>query len=513
MTDDTSSFEISPSPPPVGSEEFLSNGWDSARNAGIPPLNVSTLDESVELRREFISGARLLGLVGRKHELQPQQYLIADVCNAPNSVVGILLPRRSSKTTTILAIALGRCAEREDYMVAFTLCTTGQKARDRFKKDIVPILNRVWPDEKARPFKIYKGGGSERIVFDNGSIFQILPPIGDNFVSEAFDLVILDEAGKATVAMSEDLIQAILPTFDTRPGAQLFIPGTAAKFRDGNLLWDTLEDGRNGRKKTGIVEFAAPDSTSEDDLRDWETVRSLVLAAHPGIGTLTTLEIVEERHAAMKPEQFAEEYLSIFGTAAATTGIVNMDQWNAHALSGDLPTPPKNFALVIAVHPSQTSACIVAVWREDGRAKLLELEHWQGRIDKLVPRAAELSRKYRTPIVHDTQGPVTVAAEALARIRPPVKLDPQSFPNIKTAAALLIKEIDNGNVDHFDQEKMTEAAKLTKKRGVGPSSWALGRSDDEHDIIDMEAAAMGLRVFDGMKERRPVRLITSAAAA
>ena len=451
-----------------------------------------------------------MGLVDRKKVIHPQQYLVADACNAPNQTVGVLLPRRSSKTTSLFALALGRCMERDDYLVAYTTCTTGQKARDRFKKDIIPIVNRVWPDEKTRPFTIYKGGGSERIVFDNGSIFQILPPIGENFRSDAFDLVILDEAGEASPAMTEDLIQTILPTFDTRPGAQLIVAGTAAKFREGNLLWDTLVDGRAGKKRTGIVEFSAPESTSDEDLKDWDIVRELVLGAHPGVGTLTTIDIIEDRHARMKPEAFAEEYLSIFGTAAATTGIVNLEQWEKHTISGPLPTPPAKFALVIAVHPMQTSACVVAVWREDGRAKLLELEHWQSRIDKLVPRAAELSRKYRQPITHDTNGPVTVAVEALQRLKPALKFNPQSFPNIKTAAALLIKEIDNGNVDHFDQAKMTEAAKLTKKRGVGPSSWALGRSDEEHDIIDMEAAAMGLRVYDDIKVRRPVRLITTA---
>lgn len=498
-------FEVPGGTPAIGRPAYLSEtvinsdlltGWNALRDTGIKPLNCSDLAESEEGRAEFLTGAVALGLIGRNKELKPQQLLIADVCNAAHQTIGALIPRRSSKTTSLFALALGRCFEREGYLVGYTACTTGQKARDRFKKDIAPVLERIFPDKDSRPFKIVYSGGLERIVFDNGSIFQVLPPIGEAFRSDSFDMVILDEAGEASPEMTDDLIQGIMPTFDTRPGAQLIVAGTAAKFRDGNLLWNTLVDGRHQLNDTAILEFAAPDSTTDEELDDWETVKKLVLAAHPGVGTLTTLEVVHARWMKLKRQQFAEEYLSIFGLAGATTGIVSMEGWNKGRNKGALPRPPARFSMAIAVHPDQISACIVAAWRVRGKPRILVLEHRRGNLDWLTKRARELASKYRTPIVHDTNGPVTVEAEALGRMRPKPKLLGQSFPNVKTAAALIIKEIEAGRLEHYDQEPLNEAARLAKKRSVGPTAWALGRQRSEDDIITLEAAAMALRVYD-----------------
>ena len=498
-------FEVAVGTPAIGSKEYLSEtginsdlltGWNALRDAGIAALNCSDLDESEQQRAEFLTGAVALGLIGRNKTLKPQQLRIADVCNAAHQTIGILVPRRSAKTTSLFALALGRSFEREGYLVGYTTCTTGQKARDRFKKDIAPVLERIFPDKDSRPFKIVYSGGLERVVFNNGSIFQVLPPLGEAFRSDAFDLVILDEGGEAGPEMTDDLIQGILPTFDTRPGAQLIVAGTAAKYRDGNLLWNTLVDGRHQLNGTGILEYAAPDSTTDEELDDWPTVEKLVKASHPGIDTLTTLDVVKARWMKLKRQQFAEEYLSIFGIAGATTGIVSMEGWNTGRNKGTLPRPPARFAMAMAVHPDQISACIVAAWRVRGKARILVLEHRRGNLDWLTKRARELASKYRTPIVHDTNGPVTVEAEALARMRPKPKLLGQSFPNIKTAAALIIKEIEAGRLEHYDQESLNEAARLAKKRPVGPTAWALGRSRSEDDIITLEAAAMALRVYD-----------------
>jgi len=505
--------------PAIGSRESLSKThiipeilakWDALRNTGIKPLHVSDLDESEERRTEFLVGAHALGLVGGKKELKPQQLLAADAINGGQPYFALLMPRRSTKTTAAFAVALGRCFEREDYLVAFTACTTGLKARARFLLDIVKPLRatfRSLPPEQW-PFRIYLSGGSERIEFDNGSMFMVLPPEGEKFRSDAFDMIILDEAGEASPEMSVDLLEGCLSTFDTRPDAQLLVAGTAAKYREGNLLWEYLVDGRANENRTGVLEFAAPDSTTDEDLQDWETVKRLVLAAHPGIGTLTTLETVRERWSKFhekQPEKFAAEYLSIFGTVGATSSIFNLTNWATAAILGPLPAkPPARFVLVIAAHPDQISGCIVAVWRVRTKARIMVIAHEAG-VDWLPKRARELATKYKMPIAHDTNGAVTVEVEVLARMRPKPKLLPQTFQNIKTAAALLVREVEEGRVEHFDQEPLNEAIRLAKKRSVGPTAWALGRKLPDDDIICAEAAAIGLRAYDETQQRSALR--------
>lgn len=490
-------------PPPEGSNVFLSDGtaWDQLRDSGIEPTLASDLDESWEKRSEFISGARMLGL-GTKlmPTLKPQQLMTADVLNAARMRTVVLEPRRSSKTTSIFAWALGRCAERPDYMIAYTTCTTGQKARARYRNDIVKPLERMFPDEDSRPFRIYRAGGSERIEFDNGSQFQVLPPQGESFRSDAFDVVILDEAGEATPEMGDDLLEGILPTFDTRPDAQLVVAGTAAKYRTGNLLWDELEKARNGR--AGALAFHAPDETTYDELEDWERVKVLALAAHPGIGTLTTLEVIQDRWENLKPAQFAAEYLGIFGTVGAKPGIMDTDRWTRGVIAGTKPQPPEKFALAIAAHPDQLSASIVAVWREDGYPRVLLLAHDRG-IRWLSAEAARLSLKYQVPIIHDSTGTVMVEVEVMQRLRPRPVLKPQTFGNVQTAAGLIVKEVNTGKVGHWGQEKLNDAVAFAQKRAAGRGGgWALGRGNPEDDITPVEAAALALRAYDSAPEKR-----------
>jgi hypothetical protein len=510
---EASLFDQRPTTPAVGSREFLSesgliqdwiNRWDETKALGIKPLHASDSDGTEQLRAEFLQGAQALGVIGRGLELKPQQLLVGDILNSPMRYFGVLMPRRSTKTTSILATALGRCLTRPGYKVAYTMCTAGVLARKMFREEIANKLDLVFPDFDSRPFKILRGGGSERIEFANGSLLVILPPIGANFRGGSYDLIILDEAGEASVEMTEDVLAGALPTMDTRPGAQLIVAGTAGEFRQGNLLWDYLERGREKVKgqRYGILEFAALDSTSEEDLKSWEIVEQLVLAAHPGVaeGNLTELQTVRERWEKYPPERFSREYLSIFGTGSATSGIVNMAQWYAHAQKGelgDLETMlPKVFAAAFHVHPEQTCSTIVAAWRdEDGHAKGLVLD--RPSVPALAKRVKLFAQKYpRVPIAHDTNGPVTVEAETIGRMRPKIKLAPQTFPNIKTASALIIKEIEMGNFDHWDQPTLNEAARIAKKRSVGPTAWALGRVRAEDDIIDLEALAIALRQFD-----------------
>lgn len=508
MTTSTESFENDSKTPAIGSSTFVSDEWDVIRSEGIAPRFVSMLDDTAELRQEFMGGSELLGLWGKKKTLKPQQLLLADALNANYRFTSVLLPRRSAKTTSLFAWALGRCQSREDYLIGYTTLTTGKKARDRFLKDLVPVMERLFPDPATRPFKIRKAAGQERIEFPNGSIFQILKPAGEDFRSDAYDVIILDEAGEADPEMGADILEAALPTQDTRPDPMIIFAGTAAKFRDGNALYDALEDGRAGADKNGILDYSAPDTTTEEELADWEPteenpaarVRELVELYHPGVGNLTTLEAVKTNFLKMKREQFTREYLGLFGMLGVVSSIVDPVKWaKAAVLDQDAEDvqPPKKFALAAAVHPDQITACLVAVWRDiDGIACVLVLKHRTG-TKWLNAEAKKLSLSYKTPLIHDTKGAVTVNVEEMRNMRPSPKFAPQTFGNIPTAAALIIREIEDGRLRHWNQDSLNEAARSAKKRPLGPTAWALGRGKDEDaDIIDLEAASLALRYYD-----------------
>lgn len=505
-------FETDAVPPPVGSQDSHTESWDAIRDSGISPLNVSTLDCTPSFREEFIAGAKLLGL-GRKRmpELVPQMLTVADAVNANPRFLGLLLPRRSSKTTSLFALAMGRVSTREDYLVGYTMATTATKARQRFRNDVAAPLEIMFPDKKTRPFVINYAGGSESIRWNNGSIFQFLAPKGEAFRSDAWDLIIIDEAGEAEPELTEDLISGALATMDTRPDSTLIAAGTAGLFRDGNLLWDMLEDGRVGKNRTGIVEYAAPPTTSLRDIDDWESAKTLVLAAHPGIGTLTDLETIESNFEKLRPEQFLREYLSIFAKLGGSS-FIDFGAWSAMGTSDPLPAPPKHFRLAFKVHPLQTSASIVAVWRDAQRVVHIGvLDHRKG-VAWLHERLLGLSRKYGLPIVYDSGNNVdTVVTERLERARPRPKFEPQAWNAVSTAAATLLQEIDGGNVAHYAQPELDEAVRLAVKRGTKDSKrWAFGRGPVEtSDITALEAASLALRAYDEAKPRVPIAIVTA----
>jgi hypothetical protein len=477
--------------------------WVELRDSGIAPYQATEMVTTEESRREFLIGAALLGLADK---LKPQMLQVCDVLAAGRLLNGVIEPRRSSKTTTLICVLLGRCALREDHMAGFTLATTQKKTAERYRLDIYKPLTKLYPEEDDRPFVVYKGNGTERVEFPaTGSVLAVLSPDGEAIRSGAYDTLLVDEGGEASPEMGEDIQSAVLPTLDTRPDAQFIVAGTAANYREGNLLYDMLND-----PTAGVLRFTVPDTVTDEQLADWEPtednpeacVRALIESMHPGIGTLTTLERIEVNFRKLTREQFSREYLGLFGTIGATSGLLDIVKWAACGTGADLPTPPERFGLAIAPHPDQLTASVMAVWRdEDKRAVLLLLEHKTG-VNWLAREALRLSRKYETAIIYDSGAQVALlAVEALQRARPRPRLHPLGFMDIKKAAALLVDEVERGTLVHYRQPELDGAAIVAVKRKAGVNGWALGRHPKSpgDDITPLEAASLALLVYDTTK--------------
>ena len=474
------------------------------REAGTKPLHVSSYENSEQFADEFLLGCKMMGLTPT-----PQQWKMMSALNAWNpekqrplyGTMAVCIPRRAGKTTGLLAIALGRCISRPGYTVLFT-AQSGTKASARFL-ELARLLERREPDEEKRGFRIMRGAGNQNLTFRNGSLFQVLTPKPDAFRGDAGDMILLDEAQEHTADESAELLGAILPTMDTRPGAQLVVAGTAGERRSG-LFWDTLQEGREGLKGSGIIEFAAPDSTTPEDAGLPETWQ----ASHPGIGTLTDLETVETRHQKLPLPQFMREYLGIWPEDYSASAI-DMQAWKAAGV--EFSKKPEHFALAYDVAVDGSVACIAAAWRENEKAYVEIVEHKLG-VDWLVPRLVELSRRYRVPVAHDTVGAALVEAEALGRQRPRPRLAPLSFRDITNGAASFMKELNQGNLRHFDQASLNEAAAKARKRDTGENSWAWGRRLSGGDITPLCAATAALRAYDNIKTPQKMMIITSTSS-
>lgn len=453
-------------------------------------------------RHEFERGMAALGF----DVIHPQQDAVQHVMDSTGvegrplyEYVAVDEPRRSGKSEAVYGAAIGRCLERQSYRVALTFATTGTKAAQRFKSDIFGRLER-WAERTGAPMRMVRANGGEGIAFEGtDSVFMILPPKADAFRSEAFDLVIVDESGEATADGTAMLLQAILPTLDTRPTAQLVVAGTPAEFREGQLLWDYQAKALAEKRRHGVVFYGVPYDLTLEDVETWEQVVPLLQAYHPGVACgLTTLDKLEDRYEAMGPARFMREYLGQFGLDASSAGVINPAKWAlCEAPAGTpLPAPPEHHAMAFGVGHGGAFSCMAVAWRDDdGRAvvALAEYEHGQAWLPARVNEYAE--RHARVPIAHDSKGAVMVEAEKVRQERPRTTLQPQTWPQVQTSAMLLVREVHRGNLVHYGQAQLTDAALVASRRGE-ESAFAFGRPNADATIVAIEAASLARRLYD-----------------
>ncbi|WP_248242984.1 hypothetical protein [Microbacterium kunmingense] len=507
-----------PAPPDEIADHPLrtESSWLAKRDAAIAPLYESDLVTTQQTRDELLTGAWLLGLLDTLH---PQMLRVADMLAAGHLMNAVIMPRRSSKTTTLLCILLGRCYLRPVYLAGFTLLTTAQKARERYRLDIYSPIARRFPEsvereafDKGAPVKLVKSNGSERVEFSNGSVLSVLSPDGDAVRSGAYDCLLLDEAGEASPERWADIISAVIPAFDTRPEGQLVLAGTAGDYRDGSEFWKTLHDERAGR-----VAYMLADDTDPDALADWEptehnphgAARALTLAMHPGIGTLTTLERIQNSYERLGVRKYTREYFNLFGEEGSNTALIRQPLWQASAL----PLPeagmqvPEVFALSAFVHPDAAWASVGAAWiGPDGRVHVGLLHHQEG-VQGFRQRLLNIARKHRRPITFDAGSNATeVEMRQLREARPSPTERPLLTRDIGRAAVHLVNLINEDKLRHFDQQELNAAAEIAVKRAFGQSGgWAFGRPDVRHrpdqDITPIEAISIAAYVLD---QERPI---------
>lgn len=483
-------------------------------------LKITQMVTTEDTRREFLEGARLLRMDVRKRPgdggfgPSPIQLVIADVLNAGRPFNGILEPRRTTKTTAVQALILGRCSLREDYLTGWTMAKKagGRSTAERFKKDIVAHLIRLYPNPKDAPFKWSVANGGEGIQWpSNGSWLNVYPPGSDAFTSGAFDIAWIDEAQDATPEMSEDFMTSIPPTFDGRVAPQMICSGTAPDFRAGNLLWNLVNA---DDADSAVLWHGAPEDTLPEEVEAWEPdeehpyakVRELIELHHPGIGFTTLLSDVERNHKKMGRDAFRTEYLSIAGDEGGSTSLFDPLKWASTGIDGGLPSPPDDFSIAFSSHPDQTTTSIVAVWRDEkGRAVPLFLSRWST-LDETAKELRRLWVKHRKPLQYDAAVQHNqIIVQKLERMNPKPKLEPQTFIEVKKAAALVVDAVKREQVVHFnDQTELNDAVALTIKRISGDRGWLLGfdrKHHPEHDITPVEAWALGLLAFDTSKPR------------
>ncbi|WP_454137250.1 hypothetical protein [Microbacterium paulum] len=501
--------------------------WLEWRSMIPTPTDVTDLVTTDQTRAEFLEGARLLRMDVRRRGgdghpgPSPVQLVIADVLNAGRKFNGIMEPRRSTKTTAVQAVILGRCTFREDYLVGWTMTKKdgGQKTGERFRKDIVSHVERLYPDKNSRPFIINTGKGTEHIRWPNGSYFNAYAPGNEAFTSGAYDIAWVDEAQDATPEMTEDMMTSIPPTLDGRFLPQMIASGTAPDYQQGNLLWKLLT-----MEGAGVIRHGIPQDTDPAELEAWEPdeehpvarVRELIELNHPGIGFTTPLSDVADNFKAMTSKAFQREYLSLPGEEGSATALIKQPLWTATKTTDPFPALPPVVALAIAIHPDGKWASLAAAWKGKRGKRHVALLHHQEGITNFGKTVLLKARKLNRQVIFDSGRPLeNVEIAPLVAGRPPLRTRSLARMDIPRSAVLFMKTLTAGDlVTYSGQDPLDLAAEIVVRRGFGATgAWAFGRPDErtrpDDDITPIEAASRALYALDDEKSSGGVPQIVS----
>lgn len=536
-------FETAVSPPPTGSllsprdwdgttlpdavlaHELLDEAaWVAYRDAGRPPFERTALVTSYQSRAEFLVGAWLIDKVVPPQlggslltNLQPQMLAEVDTLAAGAFRNAVLMPRRSSKTTTLWCVLLGRCYMRPMHQAGYTMLTLAKKADKRFELDVRDPISRKWRDKRVREnehgVKLKDGKGGKGVAFENGSNLDILAPKGDEVRSGAYDTLVLDEAGEAEPDEWADIVSSVIPAFDTRPGAQIILAGTAGRYRTGSYFWKTLHDPDAGRIRYGV-----PDDVDPALLEDWDTVGPLIDKLHPGLDGLTTLDRIAGGFEDLGAALFAAEYLGHFGDEGGNATAISNRAWTSTRQAGPVPEGVTSGALALAVHPKALYASVVVAWHITGPADLAEaawdldgiaankprvgikLLHHQRGVQGIERVLILASRALGAPIVYDkgTSSSVAVIDRLLTIARPRPRVEERLFAQVKVAHAQLVAGIEHGDIWHWQQKQLDTAAEIGVVHAMGQGYLIRAPKGDEHDITPIEAAALA---YDALPAR------------
>lgn len=415
----------------------------------------------------------------------------------------LVVARQAGKSVLTGAVAHDRVLTGAGRRVWYT-AQTGRDAADWLRDEQVPALAAI-PALTGR-YRTRMAQGSESIRWPAlGSILRVFPPTRDALHGRQSDLVAVDEAWAFDLARGAELMQAIVPTQATRPGAQTWIVSAAAD-EHGTWLHEWTVRGaaavaaqRSGdpdAPRIAFLDFGVPDGADATD-------PDVVAAYHPAYGTLIDSPRLHAARDALGAAGFARAYGCRHQLAAADRPAVDLAAFAAlHDPDAAQPAPGA-LALAFDTSVDRSDAAIVAAWRDPaGLARVAVLDAAAGTA-WVVPRLLALVERWAPPIVgYDRAGPAPDLADELHRALHP----PGRSPSVATVTGLQAREyaaacaafrhhVDAGTLRHTDSAPLAAALAVAGTRDLG-DAWAWARRHADATIAALTAATVALWCAD-----------------
>lgn len=436
-------------------------------------------------------GARLQRL-----PITPQGEHVAGVMESKTDVgankykqVVVQIPRRSTKTTTIQNVLLGRCATIPGWQVVST-AQDGTRA-SQFFRDMMDLIEahaneiqelrqdealEAWDGTGKEPEFTYKDALAELgirtlyysqqreyIKWRNGSKWRVAKPEAGSLRGGAANDIWFDEGGELDPETSDRLLAGALPMMDTKQGkGQIIVSGTPGTARVG-MFWNSLEAAQQAPERLGIVDYSADEFCDPNDERVWwET--------HPGLACgLTSIETIRERHdpiTGLSLPEFMREYLCIWPPDSKVTAL-NLKNWGITETDplGEPPSVAWGIGWDVAIGGS--AAAVAVAWYDENDEPHVQIMDHRAGSQWVAPYVGKAVQAFpRVPLGYDSIGDNITVAQALGRM-PRVKttkIKPLTLKEIGAATAAIAVAVDLMTIHHPAHSGLDAAVKNTTWR-------------------------------------------------
>ena len=237
--------------------------------------------------------------------LMPWQRHVADVAlelgtngHYRYSTVVLTVPRQSGKTSLLRPVLAHRALTLNRAQLWIT-AQLRQDARDTW----ADTCDLIQDSPLGQLTKRRNTNGGECLTFSNNSRLRLFNAGSDKALhGKQSDLVFIDEAFAFGEEQGDAILQAVLPTQATRPGAQTWIVSTAGTAASTWLRAYVTKGRAGAAKRTAYFEWSIPEDT--EDLTDLD----LYVKHHPAVGHTISRDALETAPEGMKPGEFARAY-------------------------------------------------------------------------------------------------------------------------------------------------------------------------------------------------------------
>ncbi len=421
--------------------------------------------------------AKKLGL-----PLMPWQQFVADVALEYEMVgdtrrffyreIIVTVPRQNGKTTLVLVFELLRALGWGSPQVILYSAQTGADAREKFLKDQVPLISRC--AMRSAVDKIERANGREGMLFRGGSRISIIASGASAGHGKTVGLGVVDEAFDDVDDRRE---QAMLPAMLTVPDAQLFICSTMGT--DASIYLNRKVDA--GREfatldrddgDVAYFEWSAGEDEDPDNPATWQ-------GCMPAFDLTIGIPAVKHARATMLEGDFRRAMLN--QRTASDERVIPTQSWDAVQDPTCQPDGKVRFAL--DCNPERSAAAI-AVGDQNGNVELVDHDTKTG---WLIPRAAELSKRWNAPFLVDPAGPAGAFIVQLEQAGVPVEAcGGQDFTK---ACGRFYDAVMAGEIRIRPHSSLEAAVAAAKKRVVG-DAWVWARKSAAVDISPLVAVTI-----------------------